>query len=203
MIILLRILGKRDVGELSIFDLVIILLIANIASLGLDNKDFFYISMLCLVTLTFLQKVISIILLHVSSLRNIFEGSPRVMIFEGKIKIKNLKKERYTIDDLTSQLREKSFSSISDIYLAILETNGELSIFKDKIPLQVISCGIFNYETLNLLKIDKNKIINKLNTHNINYKNILSGDIYNNEFIYFYRTNKKEEDIIERRLLLK
>lgn len=203
MIVILRILGKREVGQLSIFDLVIILLLANIASLGLDNSDFFLTSIICLVVLMLLQKIISLILLHQSYLRDFVEGKPRVIIFDGKIKIKNMKSEKYTMDDLISQMREFGITSISNIYLAMLETNGKLSIFTNKIELQIISSGRFDKNMMKLLMLNENEIIAMLTKNNINYKRIISASVLDDTLIYFCKNENIEEDIEERKLRLK
>lgn len=202
MIIILRILGKREVGQLSIFDLVIILLLANIASLGLDNPSFFLLSIISLLVLMLLQKLISFVLLHKASLRDFVEGKPRVLIYKGKILYKNMKKESYTFDDLTNQTREQGYSSFGNIYLLILEPNGKISIFTDKVELQIISCGRFNKDNLELLNLNKKYVIEFLNQNKIDYKKILAGSILDNKLIYFYKGNKKEVNIKERTITL-
>ena len=96
VIIILRILGKREVGELSIFDLVILLIIADIASIGIDNTEFFIPGLVCLVTLAVLQKIFSYILLKFARLRGVCDGNPTIIIYNGIINIKNMSKELYT-----------------------------------------------------------------------------------------------------------
>ena len=76
LILVLRILGKREVGELSIFDLVVLLIIADIAALGIDNDEFIIPSYFCVFILVVLQKILSLLLIKVAKFRNIIDGSP-------------------------------------------------------------------------------------------------------------------------------
>ena len=165
VIIILRILGKREVGELSIFDLVILLIIADIASIGIDNTEFFIPGLVCLVTLAVLQKIFSYILLKFARLRGVCDGNPTIIIYNGIINIKNMSKELYTFEDLVSQMRMEHIMDISEIKLAILETNGTLSVMKNdshqELCLPIILSGLYVKENIAVLNIkkDNNKFI--------------------------------------------
>lgn len=199
LIILLRFLGKREVGQLSIFDLVILLIIADIASLGLDNDEFFFSSMLCLIVLGLLQKLLSVILLKFSKLRGVCDGKPTILVYDGKINIKNMKSELYTIDDLLSQMRTLNVMDIKQIKLAILETSGRLSIFNNtdykKISLPIIISGAFINETLEYTKPSKENVLEYFKKIGINLNKIIYASLCENELTYYYKNNNKVEVI--------
>lgn len=202
LIILLRILGKREVGQLSIFDLVVILIIADIASLGIDNDDFFVSSILCLILISAMQKLLSLLLMKFSKLRNLFEGSPTIIILDGQINIKNMQKELYTIDDLLNQIRSQGIMNINEIKLAILETNGQLSVFKksdnDLIEIPIILSGKYIYDNFNLINITAKEIDLVLKENQINMKGIIYASFSDGQLTYY---NNGKEEIIKSNIL--
>lgn len=198
LVILLRFLGKREVGQLSVFDLVILLIIADIATFGIDNNEFFLPSLLCLAVLALLQKLLAKLLLHNGFLREIFEGKPTIIVYEGRVFIKNMKKESLLIDDLISQMRLNKISDINDIRLAVLENNGLLSIIKKsderKVYTPLIFSGQIINENINLLNINKSYLINFLKNNNLNYKKILYLAIKDDELL-IYNNDKKTQEL--------
>ena len=199
LIVLLRVLGKREVGQLSIFDLVILLIIADISSLGLDNSKFFIPSIICLFVLALLQKLLSIILLKFTSLRGICDGKPTILVYDGKINIKNMRKELYSIDDLVSQMRGLNAMDIKCIKLAVLETSGRLSIFTNNdyqsVSLPIIISGIFIKEAFDNQMLNIDKIKNYFNKKNLKIKKIIYASLNENELTYYYLNNNKIEVI--------
>ncbi len=197
LIIIIRLLGKREVGELSIFDLVVILIISDIGAMGIDEKDLFIPAILCLILLLILQKTFSYILLKISSLRNIVDGSSRVLIFEGEILFGNFKKESYTIDDLLSQIHKEGILDISEVNLAILETSGNLAVFSclryPKVSLPVIVSKKIVKENLKLLDIKEDFIYDYLNNNNINIKDVAYMSSYKDGIKDYYLFDKKRK----------
>lgn len=163
---ILRFLGKREVAKLGIFELVILLIIADIASIGLDKTNLtnFYIYVIPMILITILEKISSFLTLKIPTLRSFIEGKESIIVFNGKINIKEMKKQLYTTNDLISQLRINNISFIKDIKIGILETNGSLSLFKkdDIIPLPIIISGKIQYSNLPYLDIDKEFILSKI-----------------------------------------
>ncbi len=198
LVILLRFLGKREVGQLSVFDLVILLIIADIATFGIDNNEFFLPSLLCLAVLGLLQKLLAKLLLHNGFLREMFEGKPTIIVYEGRIFIKNMKRESLLIDDLISQMRLNKISDINEIRLAVLENNGLLSIIKKsderKAYTPLIFSGQIIKENINLLNINKSYLINFLKNNNLNYKKILYLAIKDDELL-IYNSDKKTQEL--------
>lgn len=206
LILVLRILGKREVGELSIFDLVVLLIIADIAALGIDNDAFIIPSYFCVFILVILQKILSLLLIKIAKFRNIIDGSPTTIVMNGKLLIKNMRKEHYTVDDLVSQMRVEHIMDLDEIKLAILETNGTLSIFRkerfDEIKLPVIVSGQIVKDSLKLLNWDQDKFMERLKKHNLEYKKIIYASLHKNIFYYYYREDKTEPELEGRTLEL-
>lgn len=207
LVFVLRILGKREVGELSIFDLVVLLIIADVGALGIDNDEFLLPSYVCVFFIVILQKILSILLLKKSIFRNIIDGSPITIVLNGKLLIKNMQKEHYSVDDLISQMRLEHIMDINEIKLAILETNGTLSIFRtskfNDVKLPVIVSGYIIKESLELLGYQEADFKLKLKDKNLNFKKIIYASLCHDSLYFFYRKNNKEEELEGHQLLLK
>lgn len=162
IIAIIRILGKREVGELSIFDLAVILIIADLGSFGIENAEKFIPSIICLGIILILQKLFSYLLVKKAKLRSLFDGSSKIIIFEGKLDLEAMKEEMYTVDDLITQMRNNNIMDIEEIKLAILETNGELSVFKKddypKIILPIIVSGEIVKESCRVFKLSEKDV---------------------------------------------
>lgn len=159
--IIFRVMGKREVGQMGTFDLVVFLLIADMVSISLEDTDKFLYHLIPVFILVILQIIISRISLKNAKFRNILDGKPTMIIKNGIINFKNMVDQRYTLDDLLLQLREKDIRSIDEVDYAILETNGRLSVFKkddkDKntYPMPIILDGVVEFD--NLYSVNKTK----------------------------------------------
>lgn len=131
MFITFRLMGKREVGELSLIDLIVFLMIAELAALSIEATDKpYYLTIIAVGILVCLQRLLAQLTLKKAKLRTKIEGKPSVIIANGKINYQEMRKCRYSFDDLIAQLREKGIKSISEVEYAILEVNGTLSTFK-------------------------------------------------------------------------
>ncbi|MNO67187.1 hypothetical protein D3C76_579900 [compost metagenome] len=124
----MRIMGKREIGELSIFDLVISIMIAEIAVMAIDSDTPLYDGFTPMITLLVIQIITSGLSLRYPKLRVWFDGKPSVIIRSGKINREEMKKQRYNLDDLITQLRGQKIDNIGDVEFALLETSGQLSV---------------------------------------------------------------------------
>lgn len=177
LIVMLKVMGKREVGQLSLFDLTILLSIADIMIIGIENYELnYWYVILPIILLTLLQKLIAYIILKSNTLRKVFDGEESIIIFKGNINIQEMKKLCYNFDDLLSQLRQKDIRSIEEVEYAILENSGKLSVFKysdtDCFPLPIIVSGKVELNYLKLLGKDLNWLENRLKKQNIELKNI-------------------------------
>lgn len=129
VVIALRIMGKRQIGKLQPYELVIIIMLAELAALPMaDNRFPLMVGIIAIVTLAFAQVLISYTSLKSQWFRGFICGSPSILIENGKIVEQELNKLRYNINDLLEQLRAKNFADISDVEYAILETSGDISV---------------------------------------------------------------------------
>ena len=130
IMVVYRIMGKREVGELSIIDLIVSILIAEIAAISIEKYDSsILVSLVPIAAIVIVQVLIAKISLKSSNVRNLSDGTPTVIIKQGKIKFKEMVKESYNLDDLLTQLRSRGIKSIEDVDYALLETSGKLSVF--------------------------------------------------------------------------
>lgn len=186
-----RIMGKREVGQLGIVDLIVSILIAELVAISVENVDK---SIMLTITPISLLVVIEVALAYLSTksrwFRQVFTSKPSVIINHGVINYKEMIKQRYSLDDLLVSLRQASIKSIEDVEYAFLESNGKLSIFKYNLfktdsayPAPIIVDGVIQENTLK--NIRKNKIWIKLylRKQNINLEDIFYA-FYKNGKIY-------------------
>ncbi|NLD18641.1 MAG: DUF421 domain-containing protein [Clostridiales bacterium] len=138
VLFVIRIMGKAELSKMSPFQLIVIFMIAELASIPIESPDVSMITGISAIfTLLFLQVFISFLSIKSEKLKNFFNGKPSVLIDKGAINEKELKKLRITINDLVEQLRISNSPSIVDVEYAVMESNGELSVIPkaDKKPL--------------------------------------------------------------------
>ncbi len=129
VIAVIRYMGKRQVGQLQPYELVIAFMISDLASLPMQDMAIPLLSgIIPILSLLFSQLTISYLLLKSQKARNIICGKKRTVIQNGEIVESTLIKEMYNLDDLLEALRIKGYPNVSDVNIAILENNGELSI---------------------------------------------------------------------------
>lgn len=162
MILIFRLMGKREIGQLSIIDLVVSILIAELIAISIENiKDPILLTIVPVTIIFLLQLISAYIALKSKKFRNIMEGKPSLIIDKGIINFKEMIKQRYTLDDLLLELRTKNIKSLKDVEYAILENNGQLSIFKYNFlkldssnPFPLILDGVIQKDTLKYLNKD-------------------------------------------------
>ena len=183
IILIYRIMGKKEVGQLSIIDLIVSILIAELVALAIETKKSIFISIIPILILTLTQIGISYITLKNEKIRYIIDGKPTVIVKNGKLNFKEMSHLRYSLDDLVTQLRLQGVNSIEHVKYAVLENNGNLSVFCDNqdYPLPLILDGVIDYKVL----ADINKDYKWLDNI-IKKKQILLSEI----FYAFYTHNK-------------
>ena len=195
--IIFRVMGKREVGQLGTFDLVVFILIAELVALALEHKDGFLINLVPVIILVLLQIVISKMSLKSVKFRNCVDGKPVIIIKNGIVNFKNMVEQRYTLDDLLLQLREKDVRSLDEVDYAILETNGKLSVFKkddkDKktYPLPIILDGKVEFDNLYAIGKTKTWLLNTLIEKNISANDVFYAFTKNGE-LYIIRKDEEQ-----------
>lgn len=187
--LIFRIMGKREVGQLGTFDLVVFILIAELVAMAIEHKDKFILHLLPVIILVILQILIAKLSIKSIKFRRFIDGKPVIIIKNGIINFKNMIDQRYTLDDLLLQLREKDIRSIEEVDYAILEINGKLSVFKknDKdrktYPLPIIIDGDVQFDNLYSINKSKTWLLNllhdrKLKVGDVFYAFCKKNDIY-------------------------
>jgi len=184
IVVVYRIMGKKEIGKLSIIDLIVSILIAELAAISIEQYEkSILISIIPIICLVLIEMLFSYIGIKSPKFRKIVEGSPVVIIKNGKLNFEAMSKLRYSLDDLVTQLREQSIKNIEEVNYAVLENNGKLSIFEKETeyPLPIILDGQIDYEVLKDMNKDKKWIYNILKKNNIELQNV---------FYAFYTKNK-------------
>ena len=194
IIIVYRIMGKKEVGQLGIVDLIVSILIAELAAISIEQTDSsIFVSIIPIVVLAIIQVLFNYISLKSSKFRKLIDGNPTVIIKEGKIKFKEMTKLRYSLDDLITQLREQGIKNIEEVDYAILENDGKLSVFQkcNDFPMPIILDGSINKEVLREINKSSKWLHNTLANQKINLEDV---------FYAFYTKGKtfiiKKSDLI-------
>ncbi|WNQ13001.1 DUF421 domain-containing protein [Paenibacillus aurantius] len=130
----MRLMGKREIGKLSVVDLVISIMIAEIGVFVIeDTGKPLGEGLIPILTLVALQITLALVSLRNQTLRTWFEGRPSILIQNGRMNREEMRKQRYSLDDLLVQLRQNRVMDVADVEFAILETSGKLTVVeKDK-----------------------------------------------------------------------
>lgn len=129
VVIALRLMGKREIGQLQPFDLVIILMISELAAIPSENVGIPLIAGIIPILVLLLASILlSTIELKSERARAILNGTPSILIERGRIIETELKRNRYNLNDLLEELRIKNVPNIADVEFAVLETNGQVSV---------------------------------------------------------------------------
>ena len=131
VLIIMRLMGKREIGQMQPFELVIAIMIADLASIPMADIGIpLSNGIIPILALLLLQLLISIINVKSIKLRKFICGSPSILIYRGKIQEKTLKKEKITINELEERLRQNNVFSVGDVEYAILETSGQVTVIQ-------------------------------------------------------------------------
>ena len=140
ILIVIRLMGKREIGQLSVQDMVVNILIAELVAISIENyKDSLWLTVIPIIILLILELLSGYITLKSNKIRNIIEGKPSLIINRGIINYKEMIKQRYTLDDLLCELRQNNIKDLKDVEYAVLENNGKLSIFLSTIS--ILKCS--------------------------------------------------------------
>ena len=187
-----RIIGKKEVGQLGIIDLIVSILIAELAAMSIEEIDrSIFVSLIPIAILVILQISLSYLALKSNAFRKFIDGSPQVIINKGKVDFKQMQKIRYSLDDLISQLREQGVKNINDVNYAILENNGKLSIFNDNnvYPMPIIIDGTIDVDTVKNMKKDLNWVYNILDKNKLKLEDVFYA-FYTKDKTYIIRKNE-------------
>lgn len=186
VIIVMRLMGKRQITQLQPFELAVTIMISELAAIPMGETGIPLMhGVLPILTLLILQLLVSLLTIKIHGAENLISGKPTILIENGKILKKHLEKELYTLNDLLEQIRLKGYLSIDDIAYAILESSGELSVIPktqkrhptleemnivgtaQTLALPVILDGKLVLENIHTLEFDTGQFHNLLNREKI------------------------------------
>ena len=210
VLIIMRLMGKREIGQMQPFELVIAIMIADLASIPMSDTGIPIISgIIPILALLLVQLIISVINLKSMKIRKILCGIPSILIFRGKIEEKVLRQERLTVNELQEKLRQNNVFNIGDIEYAILETSGQVTVIQkpekrntipedfgilpeyEGIPYDLVVDGKVMYENLKAIKKDYNWLKEEISKFNIKPEEALIVTYDGKEQFFCQEKNKK------------
>lgn len=158
MLIIFRVMGKREIGELSILDLIVFIMLGELGVVAIiDYEKSLWHQLVPMLIIVVIQIVLAMISLKSERFRHLLDGEPSIIVRDGKIDEKQMRKQRYNMDDLLMQLREEGIADIREVQYAILEVSGDLSVFpkenthQGKFTLPLIIDGNIQEEYLQMI----------------------------------------------------
>lgn len=196
VLLVVRLMGKREVGQLSTFDFVVAIMIAEIAVFPMEELNIpIHIGLIPMFVLVGAEVLTSYICLKSRYLRKIIDGGPSIIIANGIILEKEMRRQRYNMNDLLAQLREKDIFDIEHVKYAILETSGKISIMlrtskraltpgdmdlglpEEDVPYPLIFDGEVLQENLTLLDLTNEWLDKRLKEYNLGIRDILYASL--------------------------
>lgn len=210
LLILARLMGRKQLSQITFFDYIVGITIGSIAGSGIIDRDIsMYDTIIALLVWSILPIIIGNINLKSIRTRKLIESDPVIIIQNGVVNEKNMKKVRYNIGDLLMQLREKGIFELSEVEFALLEAHGKLSVLKNsqsrevtlkdlniQVPykgmtIEVILDGAILNHNLSIINKDEAWLINELKNRNIN-------DV--NHIIYAGYTSEGSLEVVKRQI---
>lgn len=198
VILCFRLMGKREIGQLGVIDLIVSILIAELIAMSIENYgDSIFLTILPIVLLVLLEIILSFVSIKSRKIRVFFDGKPSLIIVNGKVNYHEMVKQRYSLDNLLLNLRQNSIKSLDEVEYAFLEPNGKLSIFKYNLlrtkgtyPMPLILDGTVQKKALKYVNKNMAWLENVLYKKNLKIEDI---------FYAFYKKKKlfliKKEDV--------
>jgi len=198
LLIAMRVMGKGELGELQPFDLVVSLMLAELAVMPMEDLNApMTHGFMAIAAIMFLQCFLSYVTLKSNSARKVICGTPTIIIDHGKFNTKDMNKLRINVNDVLGQMRLKGYYSIEEIDYLIMETNGEMSIIAPdeepgtrckRIPVATILDGQIMKKNLTKYNISIDDLNRELKESNLKPKQVLYGFIdEDNNFVFYER----------------
>lgn len=194
----IRLMGKRQIGELQPSELVITILVSNIATLPIEDINIpLATGLIPIISLVCFDVIMSIVTLKSKRIRRVISGKPRIVVFNGVVDQKALKQLRYSVDDMMEGFREQGVFDIKEVQYAIVETTGRINILQKKDyqpitlditenknsasqnpPQVIIEDGVVSRKSLSILGLNEKWLNNVLNKNQVKAKEVffLSSD---------------------------
>ena len=194
VLIAYRIMGKREIGQLGVIDLIVSILIAELVAISIEETENpVYLTIIPIALLVILEVLFAYISIKSRKFRTLFDGKPSLIICNGKINYKEMVKQRYSLDDLLVSLRQQGIKELDNVEYAFLEPNGELSVFKYNLfklkssyPMPLILDGSIQKGALKHIHKTEAWLKSELKNKNLTYEDIFYA-FYKNKKIYIIK----------------
>ena len=210
VLIVMRLMGKREIGQLQPFELAISIMIADLASIPMTETGVpIFNGIVPILGLLVMHLIISVINMKSITARKIICGKPSILIYRGKIDEQILRKERFTINELEEQLRGNNVTSLSDVEYAILETSGRVTVIQkpnkrtttpedfnimpeyEGIPYDLVIDGKIMHDNLKAIGRDYNWLQKEVKKFGIRPEQALIVTLDGNNNIFCQKKNKE------------
>ncbi len=180
IVLVYRFMGKREIGQLGIVDLIVSFLIAELVAISIERREeAILLTIIPILVLVFLEIGLAYLSMKNKKVKQLIDGNPSLIVCNGKVNYKEMIKQRYSLEDLLLSLRQKQIKSIEDVEYAFLESNGRLSVFKfenykkvSSYPMPIIIDGSIDENTLKRVKKSKSWLNTELGKSKIKLENI-------------------------------
>ena len=206
LIAVIRLMGKRQIGEMEPAEFVVTMLVANLAAIPMQDSGIpLFSGLVPILTVLGMELVLAFLSLRSTWVRKLLCGKPVILIENGNILQNNLRKTRITLDELTGHLRLKDVLDIKGVQYAILETNGDLSVFpypkerpasakeagiqvkKQYLPITLVADGVIMRDNMKKAGKDDKWLTKVLDSHNAAVKDTWLLTIDGSDRVVFYR----------------
>ncbi len=200
LMVLMRVMGKREIGEMQPYEFILTLIIADLACIPMADVSiplgYGIVAILCIFLL---HQILTILEQGGNFIRQIISGKPSLVINKNGIDVKELKKNNLGITDLIESMRTMGYFSFDDLSYAIYEANGSLSAFPNdqttnktpSLPILLIDEGKLNKNNLKLIHTERQELINFLSQNKLTLKNLEVLTIDGNGRVYLKEKGKK------------
>lgn len=201
LIVVMRLMGKRQIGEMQPFEFIVTLIIADLACIPMTDISIpLTYGLVSILALFLLHQILALIEQSGDVAKKIISGKPSIVINKNGVDFLELKKNNMGIDDLIESLRSAGHFSLDEVDYAIFESNGKLSVFKgtnevcpSSIPLLIINQGKISKRNLSILKADQSDILSFLKDNSTNLKDVEVMTVDGNGRTYIKKKKRKFE----------
>lgn len=214
VVISVRIMGKRQIGEMQPSELVVAIMISDLASVPMQAIEIPLLSgIIPVLTLIVAEVVMAFVSLKNRTARRIITGEPSIVIYNGHVNEKELSRQRFNLNDLLEQLRICGYPDLADVEVAVLETNGQISIIpkseartatvrdlalkdakKETLPFMLISDSVLNRSELSRSGKSEAWLKSELKKHGLeNYQDVFIASLDINDGFYIQRKGETDQ----------
>ena len=214
VLVVFRLMGKRQLGQMQPFELVLTLILADLATIPMAEMSIPLLhGIVPLLALLVIHYIITILSKHFPKFSEVFSGKPVIVINQNGIDYKAVQKLNLSIDDIMESLRGAGYFSPNEVLFAIMETNGKISVLpkasaspvtredmkikseENSMPVTIISEGKIIKDNFKQIKISQNKVMKFVNSLGVKQKKILILTLDNNGKVYFQEMHKRAKTI--------